>query len=150
MEMKDVIISITGMQIFSGGGNESVELATDGKYRFSDKETVFSYMESELTGMEGTKTSFSVEPSGVIMSREGSFNASMVFEEGKKHFFLYETEYGAITLGVNTKRIQKQLSEEGGDIVIDYVLDLDHVVIGRNRVKINVREQNPGGRACAH
>lgn len=145
MEMKDVIISITGMQLLDGGRDDQIELSTGGKYGVEGDETVFSYMESELTGMEGTKTSFSVKPSGVIMSREGSLNTRMVFEEGKKHFFLYETPYGAVTMGVDTHRINNHLREDGGDIEIDYVLDFDHVVIGRNKFKINVREQKRHG-----
>jgi uncharacterized beta-barrel protein YwiB (DUF1934 family) len=106
-------------------------------------------MESELTGLEGTKTSFSVGSTGVVMSREGNINSRMVFEEGRKHFFLYETQFGSATMGVDTLKIKNKLGEHGGDMEIDYVIDFDHAVVGRNQFKINVREQGEkGGARC--
>ena len=146
MGKKEVIISITGMQGVEAGEKDAVELSTDGEYCFSEDETLFSYMESELTGLEGTKTSFSVGPEGVVMSREGSLNSRMIFEEGKKHLFLYETPVGAMTMGVRTHKIMNSLGEHGGEIEIDYVLDFDYVTVGRNKFKINVREQGCGAR----
>ncbi|MCL1828662.1 MAG: DUF1934 domain-containing protein [Oscillospiraceae bacterium] len=145
MEKKEVIISITGIQSSEEGEKDAVELSTDGEYCFSEEEAMFSYMESELTGLEGTKTSFSVGPGGVVMSREGSLNSRMIFEEGKKHLFLYETPVGAITMGVKTRKIMSKLGEHGGDVEIDYVLDFDHVIVGHNKFRINVREQGAAG-----
>ena len=75
------------------------------------------------------------------MTREGKLNSRMVFEEGKKHNFLYETPFGATTMGVNTKSISIDLNENGGDMEIDYVVDFQHSIVGRNMFKINVREQ---------
>ena len=149
MEMKDVIISITGVQHAEDGERDSIELVTDGKYCFTGEETFFSYMESELTGLEGTRTSFSIGPLGVIMSREGNLNTRMVFQEGKKHYFLYETPYGSMTMGVDTHKIKNCLGEHGGDMEIDYVLDFDHAVVGRNKFRIHVQEQKmKGARQC--
>ncbi|MDO4749563.1 MAG: DUF1934 domain-containing protein [Eubacteriales bacterium] len=138
--MKDVIISITGTQLHSPEEEDSIELVTTGKYEIDDDEIKFSYWESELTGMEGTRTSFAVSPTGVVMLREGSLNSQMVFQEGKKHVFLYDTPFGAATMAINTHRIQNSLGAHGGDIVIDYDVDLDQTLLGRNRFKINVRE----------
>ena len=146
MEMKDVIISITGLQGPEEDEKDAVELSTDGEYCFSGDEALFSYMESELTGLEGTRTSFSVGPQSVVMSREGNLNSRMIFEEGKKHLFMYETPVGAVTMGVKTQKILNRLGEHGGDVEIDYVLDFDHVIVGRNKFKINVREQSRGMR----
>lgn len=143
MEKKDVIISITGMQNYGNGygENDTIELVTDGEYCFSEDGSTLTYMESELTGMEGTKTSFAVGISEIIMSREGNMNSQMVFEEGRKHFFLYDTPMGAATMGVDTYRIITRLGEHGGDMEIDYVIDFDSAVIGRNLFKINIREK---------
>ena len=37
----------------------------------------------------------------------------------------------------------------GGDMEIDYIVDLDHGVVGRNKFRINVREQKGGAGANA-
>ncbi|MCL2343807.1 MAG: DUF1934 domain-containing protein [Firmicutes bacterium] len=144
MEEKDVIISISGSDAAEFGG-DSFELVTDGKYHFADGSGHLSYMESELTGLTGTRTSFTVDKAGIVMLREGNLNSRMVFEEGKKHFFLYDTPYGAATMGVNTRRVQTQFGEHGGGMEIDYVIDFEHAVVGRHNLKIDIREQRQGG-----
>jgi uncharacterized beta-barrel protein YwiB (DUF1934 family) len=81
---------------------------------------------------------------GVILRREGSLNSEMVFQEGKKNFFLYETPYGSATMGVDTRRISATLGEHGGDLELDYNIDFDSTPVGQNTFKINVKENNNG------
>lgn len=141
MNMKNVIISIKGTQNDPNGGDNIIELETDGVFAFENGEGMLSYMESELTGLEGTKTSFVVNPMGVVMTREGSLNSRMVFEKGRKHNFLYETPFGSATMGVNTTNISVAFDEHGGDMEIDYVVDFQHAVVGHNMFRIKVSEQ---------
>ena len=143
--MKDVIISIKGTQGPCSPGEEAIELITNGEYCHEGSETVFSYMESEMTGMEGTRTTFHVSPRKVTLTREGTMNAQMVFEAGKKHLFLYETPYGATSMGVDTRRLTSGLGASGGDMEIDYTIDVDSVVVSENCFIISVRELGQGG-----
>mgnify|MGYP002625509395 CR=1 FL=1 len=142
--MRDVIISITGEQNDPSGEKDSVELVTAGQYGFEDGESRFTYEESELTGLSGTRTTFTVSPMGVVLRREGSLNSEMVFHEGRKSFFLYETPYGSATMGVDTHRIDTRLGEHGGELEIDYAIDFNHTPVGRNKFRINVRENENG------
>ena len=144
MNMKDAIISITGIQNDPNGEKDSVELVTAGQYGFEDGESRFTYEESDLTGLNGTRTTFTISPMGVVLRREGSLNSEMVFQQGRKNFFLYETPYGSATMGVDTRRIDTQLGEHGGDLELDYDIDFNHTPMGRNKFKINVRESNHG------
>ena len=148
--MKDVIISITGVQNYPQGSDDAVELVTEGKYSYRDGHGVLSYMESELTGMQGTKTSFTFTPDEVVLSREGTLTSRMVFREGTKNTFLYDTPFGSATMGLDTHRIHSTMGPRGGDMEIDYVVDFDHAVVGRNRFRINVREQGGAtdGKSC--
>ena len=139
MQMKDVIISVTGIQ-HGIGGPDAMELVTAGQYGVSADEIRLTWEESELTGMEGTRTSLTVQPRSVRLEREGAMNTTMEFEEGQKHYFLYETPYGEATMGLDTHRIRSRLDLHGGDILIDYVVDMDQTVVGRNRFYIQVRE----------
>ncbi len=137
--MKNVIISIKGLRTLDNE-DECVELVTNGEYAHSAEEIVFSYMESELTGLEGTKTTFCIRPDLVTLTREGSVNSQMVFQEGKKHFFLYKTPYGSSTMGVSTRHIRHDLTARGGNLDLAYSIDVDHVSLGKNEFKIQVRE----------
>ncbi|MEA4895769.1 MAG: DUF1934 domain-containing protein [Oscillospiraceae bacterium] len=141
MKMKDVIISIRGTQNDTQGEDNIIELETDGMFAYENGEGILSYMESELTGLDGTKTSFVISPMGVVMTREGSLNSRMVFEKGKKHNFLYETPFGAATMGVDTTNISMSFDEHGGNMQIDYVVDFQHSVVGHNMFNIKVSEQ---------
>ena len=144
MNMRDVIISIVGVQNNASGEKDSVELVTAGQYGFENGESRFTYEESELTGLSGTRTTFKISPMGVVMRREGALNTEMVFQQGKKNYFLYETPYGNATMGVGTRRIDTRLGEHGGDLELVYDIDFNLTTLGRNRFKINVRESNHG------
>lgn len=142
MNMKDVIISISGVQNDPSGDKDAVELVTAGQYGFENGESRFTYEESDLTGLRGTRTTFTINPMGVVLRREGSTNSEMVFEQGRKNFFLYETPYGSATMGVDTRRIDATLGEHGGHLELDYDIDFNHTPVGRNKFRINVRESS--------
>lgn len=137
--MRDVLITIKSSQSL-GGESDGVELVTAGKYGVCEDGVRFYYMESEITGLKGTRTDFLVTPEQVIMSRTGTVNTQMVFLRGHKQHFAYETEFGTLTMGLDTHRIVQALGENGGDIEIEYDIGLERSVLSRNRFKINVKE----------
>ena len=139
MQMRDVIISVTGVQ-HGVGGPDSLQLVTAGQYGVDRDEIRMTWEESELTGMEGTRTSITVQPRSVVLSREGANNSTMEFEEGHKHYFLYETPFGSATMGLDTHRIRSRLGFHGGDMEIEYTLDVNQTIVGRNRFYIQVQE----------
>ena len=140
----NVIISIKGMQSLDGAENETVELVTEGTLiRDGDGEYTISYQESEVTGMEGTLTTFQIERGRVTLLRIGEFNSQMVFEQGRRHLSMYDTPYGALSVGANTRRMRCRMGEHGGNIEIDYAIEIDHAVAGQNQFQIDVREKRP-------
>ena len=138
--MKNVIISIQGFQRVENKEEDKIELVTDGQYEKENGVAVFSYMESELTGLEGTKTTFTVDNDIVTLMREGTLNSRMLFEKGQKHFFMYELPFGSVTMGVSTNSIEADLGEKGGDLEIKYTVDMDNSVVSENTFRINVKE----------
>jgi len=136
-----VIISVRGEQYYDGVDPDETELMTEGLLELTDKGFRISYQESELTGMAGTTTTFHISDSQVILSRIGSVNSQMVFEEGKQHVSLYETPYGELTIDVQTSRLRHNLTERGGVLEIRYSIAVEHVVTGRNCFKIRVRRK---------
>ena len=141
---KDVIISIKGTQAVDDAPPEVIELVTEGQLRGSEREGyTLSYQESELTGLEGTLTTFQVEPHQVTLLRVGEFNSQMVFQLGRRHFSMYETPYGALSVGVNTHDLRAELGEHGGKIQISYAIEIEHNVAGENSSLIDVREKSP-------
>ena len=140
--MKDVLITISSMQNLDGQDSSGPELITQGSYDYSTDGVRFSYMESELTGMTGTKTMFQIRPDEVILSRSGVVNARMVFRPGEHSNFFYRTEFGTLSVGLDTKHLESHLGEHGGDLQIEFALNFEKMFISRNQFQINIRERD--------
>ncbi len=139
----NVIISIKGKQLYAEGSPEEMELVTAGTLkRDGAGGYTVSYQETELTGLEGTTTRLYIRDGQVTLLREGSINSQMVFEEGRRHLSMYETPYGALSIGVNTRRMRSTLGEAGGDLEIDYAIEIDNLIAGQNLFRMNVKK-NP-------
>ena len=140
----NVIISIQGKQSFQAQEDDTIELVTEGCLSpDGDGSYTLSYQESPLTGLEGTLTTFQIEPGRVTLLRVGEVNSQMVCEEGRRHLSMYDTPYGALSIGVNTRRMRNELGANGGSIEIDYAIEIDHALAGQNLFRIQVREKGP-------
>jgi len=137
--MKKVMISITSNQEV-GGEVSTVELMTEGEYEFSPEKSELIYQESSITGMDGTTTTFTVEPDTVVLTRVGSVTSQMLFRRGEKHMFLYQTPYGTATMGIYTRRLDADIDDGRGHVEIEYALDVDNVSIGINESIIDFKE----------
>ena len=137
--MKKVTISIKGSQAAPGSDADAFELITDGEYESWNGFTTFSYVESELTGYDGFLATFDVEPDRVVLRRGGGAVGDMIFSEKQKHHFLYETPFGAITMGIDTLGIEKNMRDDGGALEIRYNIEVDNVAVSRNTFKIDIR-----------
>ena len=144
--LKDVWISISNLQHDGDEQENTMIFDTAGSYYFDDGIAVLRYQESELTGMDGTMTSVMVMPNQVVVDRAGVLNGRMIFREGMRDSFPYETPYGQLTLGIDTRSIRRNINEHGGDVEIDYNTDLSHAFLAKNRFKISVKEMGkPNG-----
>ena len=134
-----VMLSIRGEQYFDDVDPDATELMTEGTMTLRGSDIYLSYQESELTGMEGTTTTFAVEGARVTLLRTGTVNSQMIFEEGEQHTSLYETPFGELTVDIQTSKLIHNLSERGGLMEIKYSIAMEHTVTGRNCFKIRVR-----------
>ena len=109
--MRDVVISMHSIEGCDTDDQGIVDFSTDGHY-FKDGDTsCFSYLETDVTGLEGTRTSVIVRPDEVVVDRDGMITGRMVFREREKNSFLYSTPYGTATLGVSTKKIRHSFND---------------------------------------
>ena len=137
-----VLLSIRGEQYFDGIDPDETELMTEGTMALTEDGMVLSYEESELTGMEGTTTTFEVKGPRVTLIRSGAVNSQMVFEEGRQHTSLYETPFGELTVDIQTSTLKHNLTQRGGVMEIKYSIAVEHTVTGRNCFKIRVRPKH--------
>lgn len=62
---------------------------------------------------------------------------------GRRHLSMYDTPYGALSVGINTRKMRAELDARGGSIEIDYAIEIDHALAGQNLFRIHVREKGP-------
>ncbi|MCI7734046.1 MAG: DUF1934 domain-containing protein [Dysosmobacter sp.] len=141
-EKLPVLLSIRGEQYFDDIDPDATELMTEGTMVLTEDGMVLSYEETELTGMEGTTTTFEVKGPQVILTRTGTVNSQMVFEEGRQHTSLYETPFGELTVDIQTSTLKHNLTQRGGVMEIKYSIAVEHTVTGRNCFKIRVRPKH--------
>ncbi len=139
---KEVLINIKSTQSMVGEEAEPTELITLGSYACRGSLRKFTYMETELTGLKGTKTEFLIRPDEVVMNRTGTVTSRMVFREGKKHQFLYGTPYGTLAMGISTSFIDAALNEHGGSLEMAYDLDFENALLSRNQISITIKEKS--------
>ena len=141
-EKLPVLLSIRGEQYFDGIDPDATELMTEGTMEVTEDGMVLSYQETSLTGMEGTTTTFEVTGPRVILTRSGTVNSQMVFEEGRQHTSLYETRFGELSVDIQTSCLRHNLTERGGLMEIKYSIAVEHTVTGRNCFKIRVKRKH--------
>lgn len=134
------ILSIQGQQIYSPNEEPEVtQLVTEAVMTLTEEEITLRYEETELTGLEGTTTTFSIRPGFVTLLRQGQVNSEMVFEQGRRHLSMYSTPYGTMSVGINTRRMVIELDETGGNLEIDYSLEINHAVASENIFSVFVK-----------
>ena len=137
-----VMLSIRGEQYFDGIDPDAQELMTEGTMTLTENGMVLAYEETALTGMEGTTTRFQIRGPRVILTRSGTVNSQMVFEEGRQHTSLYETPFGELSVDIQTSVLKHNLTERGGVMEIKYSIAVEHTVTGRNCFKIRVKRKH--------
>ena len=141
-----VVISVERTQKFLGEEAQTVRIVTDGTMKTEGDTVYLSYEESEMTGMEGTTTTFAVGKDHVVLTRTGAVESRMVFERGKKDVSLYNMGFGALTIGVKARRLKNELGPNGGRLEISYGIEIEEQAQGLNSFVIDVRK--PGGERC--
>lgn len=132
-------MTIQGVQRIEGDEPHQLELTTDGTMITETDRYVVSYTESELTGLEGTVTTFEVWSNKVVLTRAGVVNSRMVFDPGTVDKSLYDMGFGALLMEVRARRIEVALNENGGHFDIDYTVRMEQSYAGRMHYHIDVK-----------
>ena len=117
-----------------------IEIYTEGRMRITDERFSLTYEETEITGMEGSKTVLSflkAQPELVTMSRTGAVNTALVFEPQKRHICSYTTPFMPFELCVRTLSMDNRL-ETDGEFAIEYIIEIRGATAERNTLFLKV------------
>lgn len=137
---KDVFLSISGLQFgLSGEDAEKIETVLTGTYYEKSGRHYVLYEETMEGFVEPLKNTMKFCDGFMELSRSGPVNVRMVFEENKKTMTSYQTPYGTIQLGIDTKKIH--ITQDPDKILVDvvYILDMDGSYLADCNLAINIR-----------
>ena len=129
---KKAIISICSTQDI--GEKEKIEVVTVGEFSINGDEFIATYDETEISGMEGTKTTLKIKGDKVVLHREGTTSTKMEFQKDNTQVALYNTPYGMLELKTSTKELDLDVNEKGGNVSIKYHL----IAGGQEPIKTNL------------
>lgn len=138
MDKRKVNVSIKGVQKQDGETND-VELFTEGEFYKENSNYILRYEESEMTGLEGTTTTVEIAKDKVSLIRTGNVNNQMLFIKGKKTTSYYNTEYGSLYIGVMAEKLDVSVDDDGGELNINYILDINEEYLGENTFCISIK-----------
>jgi uncharacterized beta-barrel protein YwiB (DUF1934 family) len=138
MDDNKVLISVKGTQQYEKNNDDIIELITEGKYYKKGNKYFVTYEETEITGMKGTTTTIKMEGEKVTLLRFGENNSQLIFEQGQKHLCHYETIQGAFTVGVFSNNVNVNIDEQGGQVSVDYNLQIDNSHSSKNDFVLNI------------
>ena len=136
---QEVTLFIQGRQTYQDQEPEVIELVTDGTMEFKNGGWDISYEESELTGLAGVTTTFRVEPGKVTLTRKGSLNSTMVFQENVVHESLYQMPFGALMLSVKATQVFFDIVPDGGVIDLSYNINIENAEAGVIDYHLDIR-----------
>lgn len=137
--MSKAMLTICGCQYHSDAEPETIELTTEGSLTRSETGWEIAYEESDMTGMEGVKTTFCIEPGLVRLRRTGKLRSEMVFREGVPHESLYQLDFGALLITVCARQISASIGPRGGSVDLTYDIEIEQAGNGIVEYHLDVR-----------
>ena len=125
---------------FSDG--EEIELSTEGVMNIDGEKVELVYEESEITGMQGSKTSVYFEKSNegfVSMLRSGAVSTSLLFEKGKRHHCVYNTPIMPFEICVKTLKVVNNILTDGA-LFLDYIIEIRGAQAERTKFELSLVE----------
>lgn len=140
--MKDVLVSVKTIQSDEHRENDTIELTAEGKFAEKDGAFLIKYSDAFISGAnDPIFTTVKVASDGsVSVTRSGSYKSRFVIEKQKRCNCLYQTPYGAMTMGFYGEKIENKLNKNGGELSLWYTVDVNGSELNRNQMTITVKE----------
>ncbi len=136
LEIKTNIESIDGEK-------NTIDFVTEASVYQKNHAIFMVYEETELSGMEGSKTMLKLKDKKVFMHRFGSVESKIIFDKENAYTSDYITPHGRFELKVETMNLDYDINEDGtGFISIDYKMVLENISSSENHLRIRIKNGN--------
>ena len=136
---QEVLLTLQGLQFDQREEDaDKVEMVTVGDYYKRNDRHYVVYEEITEGFSQPTKNRLKFSEHMLELSRNGLVNVHMVFQENKKNLTNYNTPFGQILVGIDTKKIQIEEQEDNITVEVDYSLDINYEFLSDCHIKINI------------
>jgi len=134
---KKALISVKTVQDI-GGEKEVIELVTEGDFYRLGEDFIAEYDETEISGMEGTRTTLKIEKDKVSIIRRGTTNSDLEFKKGETTFSLYSTPFGVLNITIKPTLVEINVDENGGNVKLEYQVNTNNSGFIENVLELNI------------
>ena len=136
---QEVLLTLQGLQFDQREVDaDKIETVTVGDYYKKNGKHYVVYEEVTEGFEQTTKNRLKISENMVELSRNGLINMHMVFQENKKNLTNYNTPFGQILIGIDTKKIQIKEQKDKIVVDVDYSLDINYEFLSDCHIKINI------------
>lgn len=136
---QEVLLTLQGLQFDQREVDaDKIETVTVGDYYKKNGKHYVVYEEVTEGFEQTTKNRLKISENMLELSRNGLINMHMVFQENKKNLTNYNTPFGQILIGIDTKRIQINEQEDKIVVDVDYSLDINYEFLSDCHIRINI------------
>ena len=139
---KQVLITISGLQLMDGETGRPVEVVTAGEYYQKNGKHYLFYEEAVEGSREHIENRLKIGEGSLEVTKKGLIRTHMVFEKGRKTKTPYETPFGSIEMEFATSKVLLQESEEFMDLQVCYSMEMDNVFLADCSIRVNVKSKN--------
>lgn len=119
---------------------ESSKLKASGTMEDIDGIKVISYTEPD-NEMGKCETVVKIINNHFIeMSRKGVYETNFLIEEGKTHSCIYRTPFGEMNMDIVATRVNANIPDCSGKILLCYRLESNREIIGENNLLMKINE----------
>lgn len=138
---KPIMIHIKSLIAMKGEEDQTMDLMTEGKYYEKVGSHYLVYEESEVSGMEGDKTTIKLKDGRVAMHRYGQNHSELTFEQGCRHNTIYKTPHGEFDMEVLASEVSYTIDERGnGAVSLVYALSIKGIGESKTTMSITMKE----------
>lgn len=142
---KEVLLTISGLHLDTlsdepDDENVPIEVITPATYYLKNGKHYVLYDEL-VEGLPGCiKNTIKITgDSKLEMKKSGITNTNMVFEKEKINVTQYDTPYGEMMVGVYTKDMKVDVTEDDIDVSIAYALDVNSEKVADCNIVMNIK-----------
>ena len=136
---QEVLLTLQGLQFEQREEDaDKIEMVTVGDYYKKNGKHYVIYEEVTEGFTQTTKNRLKFSEDMLELSRNGLVNMHMVFQENKKNLTNYNTPFGQILIGIDTKKIQIKEQKDNIVVDVDYSLDVNYEFLSDCHIKISI------------